>query len=88
MSTLKEQLVDSINDYVRKNGTGAVVDSRTILRIAGLSNSVGNIFPSDFCYNRYNKALKGFNGPFLFEYVGVNKFRLLGGMIKSKTGAM
>lgn len=78
MATLKKQLVDSINEYVRKNGVGTVVDSSTILRIAGLSKSRGNILPSDFCYNRYNIALKSFSGPFLFEYLGVNRFRILG----------
>ena len=78
MSTLKKQLVDSINGYVHKNGTGAIVDSRTILRIAGLTNSRGNISPADYCYNRYNIGLKEFDGPFLFEYLGVNRYRLLG----------
>ena len=78
MSTLKKQLVDSINEYVRKNGTETIVDSSRILGIAGLTSSKGNIFPSDYCYNRYNIGLKSFNGPFLFEYLGVNRFRILG----------
>ena len=78
MSTLKKQLVDSINEYVRKNGTETIVDSSRILRISGLTSSKGNIFPSDYCYNRYNIGLKSFNGPFLFEYLGVNRFRILG----------
>ena len=78
MSTLKEQLANYINEYVRINGVGAIVDSRTILSISGLSRSVGNILPSDFCYNRFNNGIKGFKGPFLFEYLGTNKFRILG----------
>lgn len=78
MSTQKKQLVDSINEYVSRNGTGAVVDSKTILCIADLSKSKGNIFPSDYCYNRYNNALNDFKGPFLFEYLGTNQYKILG----------
>lgn len=78
MKTQKQQLIDSINEYVRKNGIGTIADSITILRIAGLSKSKGNILPSDYCYNRYNIALKNFEGPFLFEYLGINKFKILG----------
>jgi len=78
MSTQKAQLVNAINLYVQKNGAGEIVDSRAILSIAGLSKSVGNILPSDFCYNRFNSGIKRFKGPFLFEYLGTNKFKILG----------
>lgn len=73
-----ERLVNAINDYVSLHGTDTVMDMRQILSTAGLLNSIGNIFPSDYCYNRYNFALKDFSGPFLFEYLGVNKYLVLG----------
>lgn len=78
VATMKKQLVDSINDYVKRNGTSEIKSASEILKIAGLSDKAGNILPSDYCYNRYNKGLKGFEGPFLFEYLGINQYKLLG----------
>lgn len=77
-ATMKKQLVDSINYYVNRNGTSEIKSASEILKIAGLSDKSGNILPSDYCYNRYNKGLKGFEGPFLFEYLGPNQYKILG----------
>ncbi len=76
--TNAEKLVDAINHYVSVHGTGTIKDGVQILNIAGLLSSKGNILPSDFCYNRYNFGLKDFDGPFLFEYLGVNQYLILG----------
>ena len=76
--TNSKKLVDAINHYVSIHGTDTIIDGRQILNIAGLLKSRGNIFPSDYCYNRYNFGLRDFNGPFLFEYFGVGKYRVLG----------
>lgn len=76
--TNAQKLVNAINHYVTIHGTNIVMDGRQVLNTAGLLSSKGNILPSDFCYNRYNFGLKDFCGPFLFEYLGVGKYRLLG----------
>ncbi len=75
---LKQMLVEAINRYVRVNGSGLVMSGAEVLKIAQLSDKSRSIFPSDYCYNRYNIALKTFDGPFLFEYIGVNQYRVLG----------
>ena len=78
VATMKKQLVNSINNYVKQNGTDTIKSASEILRIAELSDKAGVILPSDYCYNRYNKGLYGFGGPFLFEYLGTNQYKLLG----------
>ena len=76
--TYSQRLVNAINDYVSMRGCGTIMDSHEIFVIAGLLKQYGNIHASDYCYNRYNYWLKDFNGPFLFEYIGFNQYRVLG----------
>ena len=78
LKTNSEKMVFAINEYVLENGTNTILHGEEILYLAGLSDKKGNIFPTDFCYNRYNFGLKEFKGPFLFAYVGVDTFRALG----------
>ena len=77
-NSLKEQLVNGINKYVKVHGDGIVLSGSEILDITRLTNKSRSIVPSDYCYNRYNKGLKTFEGPFLFEYVDINQYRILG----------
>ena len=78
LKTNSEKLVYAINKFVHDNGKSTIMHGDDILEIAGLSDKKGNILPTDFCYNRYNFGLKDFKGPFLFAYVGVDTFRVLG----------
>ena len=76
--TLKQRLYDSVNAYIHANGVGIIKSGPEILMMAGLSDKSQSIYLSDYCYNRYNKALKEFEGPFLFEYLDNNYYRILG----------
>lgn len=77
-----EKVIEAINSYVEDNGAGTTVSREEfyeiILEKYPEVNS-SSVFPSDFCYNVYNKGLKDMNdGERCLECVEKGYFKILG----------
>lgn len=77
-----ERVIDAINSYVKDNGAGTIVSREEFYGIILEKYPEVNrssIFPSDFCYNVYNKGLKDMNDDErCLECVEKGYFKILG----------
>lgn len=77
-----EKVIDTINSYVKDNGTGKIISREEfydILLAKYPEINRASVYPSDFCYNVYNDGLRDLDdGERCLECVDKGYFKILG----------
>ena len=77
---LKDIIVDSINNYVSSHGYTTVMTRQELYNLISPNHALNydSVLPQDYCYNRMNDGIAFKDHVHLFEYLGRNRYRLLG----------
>ena len=78
--TIKDTIVDTINNFVSSHGYTTVMTRQELYNLISPDHALNydSILPQDYCYNRMNDGIAFIDHVHLFEYLGRNRYRLLG----------
>lgn len=78
--TIGEIMANVVNDYIRSHGTTNTMSKKELYQLISERYFIkySSFLPQDYCYNRTNDGIHFQDHIHLFEYIGVDCYRLIG----------